>query len=296
MKNSFQISTESSDLLKIVNKDHQLNAIINLSEGGRLQEWTLCNNLIIGEPSDSTYSESYAGALLFPFVNRLEHGVFTDQDIAYQWPLNDQGRHAIHGLIFDKRFNFKTSHADEFCAKVVLEYRYKGDMNGFPFPFIIEVVYRFFKDGLRLDLTVINCGSRPFPFNLGWHPYFFTSNINQTKISMPRDKNIEINRQLIPQSMTTVEAVFSNFIGTDHYDHCYRVQPAEVSCQTPAMQFVLTSSSPQTFIQIYTPKDPNYVAIEPMTSPGNSFNNNIGLLKLSPNESFHLNWNIQINS
>ncbi|MDA0357357.1 MAG: hypothetical protein O2796_07595 [Bacteroidetes bacterium] len=112
---------------------------------------------------------------------------------------------------------------------------------------------------------------------------------------MPRDQNVITNQELIPVHMETADEHFSEIIGEVSYDHCFKIRPARVVFGTPEHKLTATSSSPHSFVRLYAPEHKNYFAIEPMTSPGNSFNNKIGLLKLSPKETVHLNWNVQIN-
>ena len=56
----------------------------------------------------------------------------------------------------------------------------------------------------------------------------------------------------------------------------------------------IKSSAPQNFLQLFTPHTPNSIAIEPMTGICNSFNNNIGLNELAPNESYQVEWTMSV--
>ena len=295
MNSRFHITTETKDQVQISHKNFGIDAIIGLGQGGRLVKCVCTNNLVIGDPTYTNYSESYAGALLFPFVNRVEHGTYRVEEKEHHLECNDQGKHALHGLVYDKQFRLKQVIAEKDRAQVDLEYHFEGNDLGFPFTFDLGLTYCFTSVGLRLEVTVTNSGSVLFPFSLGWHPYFFTSDKNASKLSMPRDQNIITNQELIPVHMETADEHFSEIIGEVSYDHCFKIRPARVVFDTPEHKLTVTSSSPYSFVQLYAPEHQNYFAIEPMTSPGNSFNNKIGLLKLSPKETFHLNWNVQIN-
>ena len=50
----------------------------------------------------------------------------------------------------------------------------------------------------------------------------------------------------------------------------------------------------ENFIQVYTPVDEYYVAVEPMTGISNSFNNSIGLHTLEPNQSISKQWKLKL--
>ncbi len=291
----FQITSEMKGRVHVRQKDFGIDAIIELNQGGRLVKWVCMNNLVIGDPASSSYSESFAGALLFPFVNRLEKGTYQFEKKVYHVACNDQGKHALHGLIHDKPFQLKLVIAEEDRGQVDLEYHFDGHDLGFPFPFDIGLSYRFTQYGLSLKVTVANSGSSIFPFSLGWHPYFFTSDKNLSKLSMPTNQNVITNKELIFFGMEKTVDLFSSTIGDVSYDHGFKIRPASIVFDTPEHRLTITTSSSHAFVQLYAHEHQNYFAIEPMTSPGNSFNNQIGLLKLAPKETFDLNWNVQIN-
>ena len=61
--------------IAIKNKKNGLKAIINLSEGARLQSLILDNTSIIKEDKISNYKDSFASSILFPFANRIKMGI-----------------------------------------------------------------------------------------------------------------------------------------------------------------------------------------------------------------------------
>jgi galactose mutarotase-like enzyme len=63
---------------------------------------------------------------------------------------------------------------------------------------------------------------------------------------------------------------------------------------TPEYDFNISSTSKENFLQLYTPVQPNVIAIEPMTGAADNFNNNIGLQTLHPKDTYIVRWNMAI--
>ena len=73
-------------------------------------------------------------------------------------------------------------------------------------------------------------------------------------------------------------------------DDCYLLKTNEIDFSTPEYHFKITSTSKENFLQLYTPKTCNVIAIEPMTGIADNFNNKIGLQTLQPNETYNIKW------
>jgi len=68
----------------------------------------------------------------------------------------------------------------------------------------------------------------------------------------------------------------------------------EFDFSTPEYDFNISSTSKENFLQLYTPVQPNVIAIEPMTGAADNFNNNIGLQTLHPKDTYIVRWNMAI--
>ena len=68
----------------------------------------------------------------------------------------------------------------------------------------------------------------------------------------------------------------------------------EFDFSTPEYDFNISSTSKENFLQLYTPVQPNVIAIEPMTGAADNFNNKTGLQTLQPNDTYLVKWNMAI--
>ncbi|MEL6811880.1 MAG: hypothetical protein AAFP76_11135, partial [Bacteroidota bacterium] len=78
--------------------------------GGSVQDWTYNEHPILvpfghSERSLQFYREFCVNGVLFPFPNRLEHGLFSHEGEKYQLPINEPERNnAIHGFLNTRKF------------------------------------------------------------------------------------------------------------------------------------------------------------------------------------------------
>ena len=270
-------------------------AIINLNNGGCLQELFLQEKLIIKDiSSDVPYGKSYASAVLFPFCNRLLKGGYKFSNESYQLPINSKENNAIHGLVYNKNFEVVEEEMTNNFHSISLQYREKEKQEGYPFLYIIKLIYTLSKDSLTLKVVVDNIDEVEFPFNIGWHPYFFSENIKESELYINSSKEIINNNKMIPVKIADsfLPKVFK--IGNKHMDHCYQLEGDELYFVTSNYKLKIHSSLINKYIQIFTPSIKNSIAIEPMMAPANSFNNKIGLEILKPKNTFDITWKLSL--
>ena len=68
----------------------------------------------------------------------------------------------------------------------------------------------------------------------------------------------------------------------------------EFDFSTPEYDFNISSTSKENFLQLYTPVQPNVIAIEPMTGAADNFNNKTELQTLQPDDTYLVKWNMAI--
>ena len=293
--------TDSNKLLESIHiKNEKVSAKIYPNLGGSLQELTINGLRIVdGISHDSEglidYESSYKSSILFPFPNRIEDGAYDYQGQSHQFPVNEKPlNNALHGLVYNKQFDLISAEANEDAATVVLSYASKGEEPGFPFPFELTLSYQISKEGdLVLTFDVENSGDTSFPVGMGWHPYFAVNNLGNCQLSFPSRDFYQCNNRNLP--IQTIKSGLSKSFKMDDktFDDAYSLDQA--TCQFSADQYTLELNfehSEDTYLQVYTPPHRKNIAIEPMTTIANSFNNKIGFKELFPGEKDH--WTIQL--
>lgn len=247
------------------------------NQGGRLVKLVIDNLNIITEPNNLSYSDSYAASILCPFPNRIEDGTYNFNNVDYVLTCNQTKEHnALHGLIYNQTFDVveQIQHKDK--AEVKLVFNSDGSFEGFPFKFKVELIYALFANQFSCQIKVTNTDEYAFPFALGWHPYFSTSDKNKSSLQFKTKNQLISNHRNIPVEVKArPEMVTLNF--DESFDDCFELAINEAVFITPDYELILKTDNTSNYLQIYTPPGANVVAVEPMTAPANSFNNGMGL-------------------
>jgi aldose 1-epimerase len=290
----FTVIKDGLPIIRLQNSDKATTAIINLEQGGRLQELTLLGKSIMKEIPDFNYNASYASAVLFPFANRIENGKYTFKNTKFQLDCNEKGLNALHGLVYNKKFKIVHKIESSSYASVTIAYKELEESLGFPFKYNIHLTYTLTNDELSLSVTIKNTDINPFPFTLGWHPYFLSHDLKNSSLSFNSAKKIKFNKNLITQKVIDEKTEKAFKIENKQLDDCFILNSNTIGFKTPNYQLEISTNQIENYVQLYTPENLPLIAIEPMTGVSNSFNNSIGLRVLLPNRSYSLKWNVKI--
>jgi aldose 1-epimerase len=314
----FEIKKENKlgiEQVKIFNKNNGEYVAIIPECGG------LVNELVLGK-SGKNYSviDGYSSAedlaqfrmhkssKLIPFPNRIKDGRYNFSEKSYQLPINQPTEnHAIHGFIYDKKFNVTHNEINEKEASITLEYIYNGENEGFPFKFITEMIFTLTaEDGLNCQTVVQNLGDVAMPFGDGWHPYFkFDKQVDDIQLKIPTDIKTLVDERMIP---TGEILPFNNFIELTKInqimlDTGFRIAGEDGIVDTELFDpqsnitikvFQEIGEKKYNFLQVFIPPSRDSIAIEPMTCNINAFNNKDGLIVLEPGDVFEGNYGVRI--
>ena len=268
---------------------------ISLNEGGRLSNLVFEDTQVLADFDASTYKNNYASSILFPFVSRIKDGKYTFNNSKYKLNCNEVDKNnALHGLVYNKTFVCTKKALTLNDASVTLQYKDYGEHQGFPFKFNIELTYTLNKKGIIVSVNIINKDEKTFPFSLGWHPYFYSKNLDNSSLNFSSNKKYVFDNQQIISGTTDLNIEMPFQLKAVTLDDCYLLKTNKIDFLTPEYSFKIASTSKENFLQLYTPEVYNVIAIEPMTGAGNNFNNKIGLQTLQPNETYNMKWLLAI--
>ena len=294
----FKINSKKKKGLNYVelqNPSKTTKAKICLDQGARIVSLKFKDNFIIKEQPDFDYKDSYASSILFPFASRIKQGKYAFEGNDYQFETND-GDNALHGLVYNKKFElFESEEHKDNCA-ATFNYYEKNESKGFPFMYFLSVTYILFEDCLKVRVTVKNTDTKSFPFTLGWHPYFNSTDLKNSYVSFKSDQKVEFDKTLITKKVIAQTSPEIFKIDEQQLDDCFILKDDNVSFTTPTYKIDITADSEENFLQLYTPKGFDVIAIEPMTGISDTFNNKIGLQVLEADKTYVLNWDLKFSA
>ncbi|MFN3405457.1 MAG: aldose 1-epimerase [Cytophagaceae bacterium] len=256
-------------------------------------------NIIAGSKDESELStkgkSQYRSSKLFPFPNRIKDGKYNFNGCDFNFPINHPAENnALHGFVFDRKFEIKKLITEKDFASVTLSYAYDGTYPGFPFPFELNITHKFSSNNYECKTEVSNTGNSTFPMGSGWHPYFgLGKSINELVVELPEARLAEVDHRLIPTgSYKEIKMETGVILGTRSFDSCFELkninQPKQiVKISDPELKLNIsfwqsTGEKGYNFLQVYTPPERDIIAIEPMTCLPDAFNNKVGLITLKP--------------
>ncbi|MGD8777903.1 MAG: aldose 1-epimerase [Ignavibacteria bacterium] len=284
--------------------------------GGRIKELWLNNgkkNISILKKVTRIDSEDrddvFANAKLSPFAGRIRDAKYVFNDIRYNLFMNyPEEENACHGFIYDKQFSLTDKFNNKADAGCKLEYQYEAENQGYPFKYSIEISYILNSDcGLICTTKVVNKSGQPMPLVDGWH-YYYDIGVKVDDLQMKLDVGeiIELDPRNIP---TDKKKIFNDFdslsqINERSFDSCFKTNGLNGKAVTELISedhdihlniWQETGSHKYEYLVIYTPPDRKSIAIEPMTSNVNSFNNGEGLILLEPDKEYDFSCGIYLN-
>ncbi len=243
--------------------------------------------------------EIFNNAKLFPFANRIRKGRYTFQNNHYELPINyKEEENACHGFLYNAKFNIISRNISKQYAEVELEYESTNKMEGYPFCFKMRVIHKLTLTGEVTTITkVINLNDREILFSDGWHPYYCLNNsVDDLTIELNAEEKLELGQNNIPSG-----AVYKLNNGSRHniylmnknIDDLFRFSLGStnnfINIIPQNLPYKLSiwheaGMNKYNYVVLYIPPDRNSIAVEPMTSSIDAFNNKEGLIILKPEE------------
>lgn len=250
-------------MIQLTSPSGELTAVIN-PIGAALSELWFGEIQVAGSP------DQYSGVPLFPWPNRIFDGTWKHDGEVLHFPINDSTGHAaLHGLVFDKTFEFSKD-GEGNCSGF---YEFQPT-EGYPFQAVLHVDFQLTDSQLNIVYRVTNQSADPMPFAIGFHPYFKAS-----KSSV----------------LLTDAGAFE--LSDVHVDDTLGPKLHEATLTTDSYTLRLTAPNTE-YLHIFTNRysNPDFIwfAIEPQTSPVDSLNTGLGVIKLAPGSSSSFNFVLKV--
>jgi aldose 1-epimerase len=217
---------------------------------------------------------------LVPYSNRIAHATlrFAGHDYELDRNFGDHP-HSIHGVGWQRPWQVVAR--DDSMALLGFEHAATGpDLRAWPWPFRAAQAFSLrAHDGgatLTAKLSLVNTGDQPFPFGLGFHPFFprsatATLDLDAEGFWENDDTQMPIRRLAVPAEWRHgilsarhehgIDNVFTGWSGAAMLRD--RARPFDIG---------IAADSSASFAVVYTPPNGDFVAVEPVTHMTDAFN------------------------
>ena len=285
--------------------------------------------------NDSFGNNSFklGGAILLPYPNRIR-GTLSQDGMTLQTtidghqvtlPANWKGKnpgaevHAMHGLILSSDFK-DVKHENGPKESTVSAILHAGNFGGHWLSDTDVYIQMTLKnDAMDIVVTAKNVGKEPLPMAIGAHPYFAlpSGDRTQARLHVPAEKRVLVDNydNVFPTGqIESVKGTPYDFtaaagkpLGSLFLDECFTDLQRDpegrviVTVTDPAANYgvhVMALSPDIKAIQVYSPPDKDFVAVEPQFNLSDPYNKKIwgntdtGVVTIAPGKS--VSWHIRV--
>jgi aldose 1-epimerase len=238
---------------------------------------------------------------LVPYSNRIRDARLTFAGRTYPLARNfGDHPHAIHGLGWQRAWDVIA--AEEH--RVQLELVHGAADDAWPWPFRAVQTFELAERALHATLLIESRADEPFPFGLGWHPFFPKSPRTELRFvaqSVWRNDatQIPVERVAVPAPWrfdetrplddVVLDQVFNGWTGSALLAQPERGLSVALSADRACGRFV-----------VYAPAQRDFVALEPVTHETDAFNRaaagaaDTGMRLLPPRAAFSCTMRLEI--
>ena len=160
----------------------------------------------------------------------------------------------------------------------------------FPFRHRVELLATLGSDGLTLETTLVASGEGPVPVSFGFHPYFGLPEIPrvQWRLELPAMRKLALDERGIPSGQEEPFGGFDAKLGEAGFDDGFALIEEQTAFAVAGggRRISVEMLEGYSHVQVFAPKDQNYIALEPMTAPTSALTSGRGLRVVASGEQF----------
>jgi aldose 1-epimerase len=257
------------------------------------------------EQLDSAFAKGGTAGipLLHPWANRLAawryHAAGRDVALDSASPLlhRDANGLPIHGVPWSMLvWNVSTATPTRLAAR--LDWTRDDLLGVFPFPHWLEMTADLSGDGLMLETTLIAGPHDPVPASFGFHPYLGLPGLrrHEWQLTLPAMRRLTLDALGIPTGAEEHFVALDAALGECDFDDGFALlgEEASLSLSGGGRRISVEFLAGYRFVQIYAPRDQEFIALEPMTAPTNALVSGKKLRLVDPGASFSAAFRIRV--
>jgi len=233
----------------------------------------------LAEPRYRVLGKSVALDLKSPLLHLDEHGL------------------PMHGVPWPS-LTWEVTEARQDFAAARLEWSSSELLAIFPFRHRVELAVNLQPSGITLETTLVASSDGPVPVSFGFHPYFRlpeTARANW-QLELPAMRKLVVDGPGIPTGDEEPFAGFSARLGERNFDDSFALmqEQASFAVASATCRVGVDMLEGYRYMQLFAPRDKDYIAIEPMTAPTSALTSGRGLRFVGAGERFRAVFRIRI--
>ena len=223
----------------------------------------------------------YACYPLVPYSNRIANAQFVFEGQAHTLARNfGDHPHSIHGVGWQRPWRVVAQDAASALLAFDHTLEAQADKRAWPWPFRAMQHFALAADQsgatLGARITIANTGATPFPFGLGFHP-FFPRNAS-TELGFRADAVWQTDATQLPTTRSAIPDAWRfdppravDAVALDNVFTGWRGEATLVD-RTRSLTTTIAADSAASFLVVYVPPAREFLAVEPVTHMTDAFN------------------------
>jgi galactose mutarotase-like enzyme len=183
-------------------------------------------------------------------------------------------------------------------TKARLEWSTSDLLAVFPFRHRVELEAILRRDGLTLETTLIADSEGPVPVSFGFHPYLSVPELSRAnwRLKLPVMRKLVLDGRGIPTGDEEPFGGFNAELGESSFDDGFALMEERTSLSVAGANYRVSVDllAGYRYVQVFAPKDKDYIALEPMTAPTSALTSGRGLRFVTPGGRFRAVFRIRI--
>lgn len=282
-----QVKRDGFDIIRLQTPDGFISMEINPSRGNIISSLIFRGKEMIHiDPENyrSTERPRCGCPVLFPFFGRNEDNQLQIDGRVY--PTD------IHGVVHTNRWIVDSLDENEDKCSVEL-YTTSNDFTrqAFPYDFRLDTKISLQGNEVVYEMKITNLSQSTMPCDLGFHPFFKISHLNNLKFDAEADTayNPETKNRKKYEGIDVMEVKGSGFI----LENCRSLRFTD-----EVGKVCMTIDNRKEFenFMLWTGNEAKFLVIEPLTSVPNAINDKVNKFNLSGGESVELAWSFKLDA
>jgi aldose 1-epimerase len=213
-------------------------------------------------PLGADPNTSFCGAFVMaPWANRLDRGRLPVAGIEYRLPVNRRDdATAIHGLARDHPWRVREASP----SRAVLTQEFDGAELGLPWRYTGRLELCLEEAGAALALSFCNRAESPFPFGLGWHPFFLRP--AGTRLRFRAATRFARDARCLPVAEQPTGGLDGDEASYEGLDTHFAGWDGVAEIQRPDLRLVLSATGAWARnLQVFAPSGGRVLCVEPVS-------------------------------
>ena len=263
------------------------SALVELAPttGGAIARFTYRDIDVLRPVSDEARAagnvRGYACYPLVPYSNRIANAQFVFEGRIHALARNfGDHPHSIHGVGWQRPWRVVAN--DAVSALLAFDHtpEVEADKHAWPWPFRATQQFALAADRsgatLSARITIANTGATPFPFGLGFHPFF--PRTASTELGFQADAVWETDATQLPTTRSAIPDAWRfdppralDAVALDNVFTGWRGE-ATLADRIRGVTTTIAADSATSFLVVYVPPARDFLAVEPVTHMTDAFN------------------------